>query len=77
MAGGLTNRNEHYHIYDYETDFFSSMTTYHGLVLIWYLLSTMYLTVYNVLKQLPFCENIQLQVLVGQMVLADYRNNFV
>lgn len=33
MGGGLTNKNEHYHIYDYETDFFSSMTTYHGLVI--------------------------------------------
>ncbi len=35
MGGGLTNKSQHYHIYDYETDFFSSMTTYHGLVRIY------------------------------------------
>lgn len=33
--GGFGYRNEHYHIYDYEADFFSSITTYHGLVRIY------------------------------------------
>ncbi len=32
---GYTNKDEHQHVFDYETDMFTGITTFHGLVRIY------------------------------------------